>query len=71
METQRVTGQNKGISRLPSAAPRTFSGQSQSDRPYAVHLKIYSQRVLNLTLVDLPGLTRVRHLVNSLSHAAC
>lgn len=26
-----------------------------------IHLKIYSKNILNLTLVDLPGLTKVRH----------
>lgn len=40
-ETQRIAGQNKGISRLP------------------INLKIYSTKVLNLTLVDLPGLTKI------------
>ena len=40
-ETDRVAGQNKGISRKP------------------IHLKIYSPHVLNLTLVDLPGITKV------------
>lgn len=41
LETARIAGQNKGISRLP------------------INLKIYSTRVLNLTLVDLPGLTKI------------
>lgn len=40
-ETQRVAGQNKGISRIP------------------INLKVYSDKVLNLTLVDLPGLTKI------------
>lgn len=40
-ETDRVAGNNKGISRSP------------------IHLKIYSKNVLNLTLIDLPGLTKV------------
>lgn len=40
-ETERVTGNNKGISSEP------------------IRLKIYSPRVLNLTLVDLPGVTKV------------
>ncbi|KAL0140014.1 Dynamin central region-domain-containing protein [Mucor lusitanicus] len=39
-ETDRVAGNNKGISRSP------------------IHLKIYSKNVLNLTLIDLPGLTK-------------
>ncbi|KAH3679356.1 hypothetical protein WICMUC_001037 [Wickerhamomyces mucosus] len=41
LETSRIAGKNKGISRLP------------------INLKIYSPKVLNLTLVDLPGITKV------------
>jgi len=40
-ETDRGTGQNKGISNVP------------------INLRVYSPRVLNLTLVDLPGMTKV------------
>ncbi|MFH4978863.1 hypothetical protein AB6A40_005572 [Gnathostoma spinigerum] len=40
-DTDRVTGQNKGISPLP------------------IHLRVFSPNVLNLTLIDLPGLTKV------------
>uniref|UniRef100_A0A1A7WAB9 Dynamin-1-like protein n=1 Tax=Iconisemion striatum TaxID=60296 RepID=A0A1A7WAB9_9TELE len=40
-ETDRITGNNKGI----------------SDEP--IHLKIFSPHVVNLTLVDLPGITKV------------
>jgi replication fork clamp-binding protein CrfC len=40
-ETDRITGNNKGISNNP------------------IHLKIFSPRVLALTLVDLPGMTKV------------
>lgn len=40
-ETNRLTGQNKGISSQP------------------ISLRIYSPDVLNLTLVDLPGITKV------------
>ena len=40
-ETDRLTGKNKGISRMP------------------INLKVYSSRVVDLTLVDLPGITRV------------
>jgi replication fork clamp-binding protein CrfC len=40
-ETDRVTGNNKGVSNI------------------AISLNIYSPQVLNLTLVDLPGMTRV------------
>ncbi|XP_056637155.1 dynamin-like [Diorhabda sublineata] len=40
-ETDRITGNNKGISTLP------------------INLKIYSPHVLNLTLIDLPGMTKV------------
>ncbi|CAJ0607899.1 unnamed protein product [Cylicocyclus nassatus] len=40
-ETDRVTGQNKGIS------------------PHPINLRVFSPNVLNLTLIDLPGLTKV------------
>ncbi|XP_062845006.1 dynamin-1a [Trichomycterus rosablanca] len=40
-ETDRVTGQNKGISPVP------------------INLRVSSPNVLNLTLVDLPGMTKV------------
>ena len=40
-ETDRATGQNKGISPIP------------------INLRVHSPRVLNLTLVDLPGMTKV------------
>ncbi|RWS30856.1 dynamin-like protein, partial [Leptotrombidium deliense] len=40
-ETDRATGNNKGISPVP------------------INLRIYSPHVLNLTLIDLPGLTKV------------
>ncbi|XP_055550265.1 dynamin isoform X4 [Wyeomyia smithii] len=40
-ETDRVTGNNKGISNIP------------------INLRVYSPHVLNLTLIDLPGLTKV------------
>ncbi|KAM4553727.1 dynamin-1-like protein isoform 2-T2 [Fundulus diaphanus] len=40
-ETERITGNNKGI----------------SDEP--IHLKIFSPHVVSLTLVDLPGITKV------------
>uniref|UniRef100_A0A4W3JRB2 dynamin GTPase n=1 Tax=Callorhinchus milii TaxID=7868 RepID=A0A4W3JRB2_CALMI len=41
VETDRVTGINKGISSIP------------------INLRIYSPSVLNLTLIDLPGITKV------------
>merc|ERR1712137_833517 len=40
-ETDRETGQNKGLS------------------PKPIRLRVYSPHVLNLTLVDLPGMTRI------------
>ncbi|CEF63342.1 Dynamin [Strongyloides ratti] len=40
-ETDRITGQNKGISAIP------------------INLRVFSPHVLNLTLIDLPGLTKV------------
>ncbi|XP_062891838.1 dynamin-3 isoform X4 [Mobula hypostoma] len=41
VETDRVTGSNKGISAIP------------------INLRVYSPHVLNLTLIDLPGITKV------------
>jgi len=40
-ETDRVTGENKGISNLP------------------INLRVHSPNVLNITLIDLPGLTKL------------
>ncbi|XP_065200561.1 dynamin-like [Planococcus citri] len=40
-ETNRLTGKNKGISKIP------------------INLSIYSPHVLNFTIIDLPGLTKV------------
>uniref|UniRef100_A0A0N5A7N0 Dynamin n=1 Tax=Syphacia muris TaxID=451379 RepID=A0A0N5A7N0_9BILA len=40
-ETDRLTGQNKGISPVP------------------INLRVFSPNVLNLTLIDLPGMTKV------------
>jgi dynamin 1-like protein len=36
------------------------AGQNKGVSKLPIHLKIYSPNVLNLTLVDLPGLTKVR-----------
>lgn len=36
------------------------SNKGISDDP--IRLRIYSNKVVNLTVVDLPGLTKVRHL---------
>ncbi|XP_041958795.1 dynamin-2-like [Alosa sapidissima] len=41
VETDRITGSNKGISPIP------------------INLRVYSPNVLNLTLIDLPGMTKV------------
>lgn len=41
LETERVAGSNKGISKVP------------------IQLRICSPRLLNLTLVDLPGITKI------------
>lgn len=38
-----------------------LSGTNKGICPDAIHLKIFSPNVLNLTLVDLPGLTKVRY----------
>ena len=36
------------------------AGQNKGVSKLPIHLKVYSPNVLNLTLVDLPGLTKVR-----------
>lgn len=38
------------------------AGSNKGISRLPIHLKIYSERVLNLTLVDLPGLTKVSRL---------
>lgn len=38
------------------------AGQNKGVSKLPIHLKIHSPNVLNLTLVDLPGLTKVRIL---------
>lgn len=61
-ETLRVAGSNKGISRLPIHLSMSGSWRSivvvVTDRLCYV-TEIYSPNVLNLTLVDLPGLTKI------------
>jgi dynamin 1-like protein len=39
------------------------AGQNKGVSKLPIHLRIYSPRVLDLTLVDLPGLTKVRWVV--------
>ena len=39
------------------------AGQNKGISKLPIHLRIYSPDVLDLTLVDLPGLTKVRYLV--------
>uniref|UniRef100_A0A2P2MXC9 Dynamin-related protein 1E n=1 Tax=Rhizophora mucronata TaxID=61149 RepID=A0A2P2MXC9_RHIMU len=36
-----------------------MTGRSKQISPVPIHLSIYSPNVVNLTLVDLPGLTKV------------
>lgn len=57
-ETIRVTGMNKAISKLPSPSCGLPDARSPL-MTVAVQLKLYSEHVLNLTLVDLPGLTKI------------
>jgi dynamin 1-like protein len=39
-----------------------LAGQNKGISRMPIHLKIYSPKVLSLTLVDLPGLTKVQYL---------
>lgn len=41
------------------AETERMSGNNKGISPEAINLKIYSHRVVNLTLVDLPGITKV------------
>lgn len=45
-------------SQIPALTLLVIALQGISPEP--LYLKIYSPRVLNLTLVDLPGITKVR-----------
>jgi replication fork clamp-binding protein CrfC len=36
------------------------TGKNKGVSPAPINLKIYSSHVLNLTIVDLPGMTRVK-----------
>ena len=40
-----------------------LAGNNKGICPEPINLKIYSTSVVNLTLVDLPGITKVCHLV--------
>lgn len=45
-----------------------ISGNNKGVSPEPIHLKIFSPNVVNLTLVDLPGMTKVRIVA---AHCAC
>lgn len=84
IETEQMTGTNKVLTLFESFSPlvrvplvqmpfwclslNSFSC-FQGISPEPLYLKIYSPHVLNLTLVDLPGITKVRHLEIVLSVA--
>uniref|UniRef100_H2MTH7 Interferon-induced GTP-binding protein Mx n=1 Tax=Oryzias latipes TaxID=8090 RepID=H2MTH7_ORYLA len=53
-ETDRITGHNKGISPPPVPLPDDMF----MDGPFVMSL-VFAPAVLNLTLVDLPGMTKV------------
>lgn len=54
-ETDRTTGHNKGAKNSFNLIINGFLGIS----PVPINLRVFSPRVLNLTLVDLPGMTKV------------
>ena len=59
-ETLRVAGGNKGISRLPIHLSSWVSSKTGAQFLTCDHqTEIHSPNVLNLTLVDLPGLTKI------------
>lgn len=39
-----------------------MAGNNKGICPEPINLKIYSTKVVNLTLVDLPGITKVRNI---------
>ncbi|CAA6657202.1 unnamed protein product [Spirodela intermedia] len=51
----------RGDSRISEIQDETdrITGKSKQISPVPIHLSIYSPKVVNLTLVDLPGLTKV------------
>lgn len=57
-ETYRVAGQNKVRCHLLLVDTRVHT-DAQGVSKLPINLKIYGPGVLNLTLVDLPGLTKV------------
>lgn len=42
-----------------------MAGSNKGICPEPINLKIYSTRVVNLTLVDLPGITKVFNKINT------
>jgi dynamin 1-like protein len=57
-ETYRVAGQNK-VRRVDLGTSTSRIDKEQGVSKLPINLKIYGPGVLNLTLVDLPGLTKV------------
>lgn len=55
---QKFTDFNKIRTEISTETDR-LTGKNKGISPHPMNLKIYSPHVLNLTLVDLPGLTRV------------
>jgi dynamin 1-like protein len=51
------------IKREIEAETARIAGSNKGINRQPINLKIYSGSVLNLTLVDLPGLTKVRKLI--------
>lgn len=48
-----------------------LAGANKGISRMPIHLRVYSPKVLNLTLVDLPGLTKVRYKEIGLSEGVC
>uniref|UniRef100_A0AAQ4RFE1 dynamin GTPase n=1 Tax=Gasterosteus aculeatus aculeatus TaxID=481459 RepID=A0AAQ4RFE1_GASAC len=53
------------------AETERISGNNKGVSDEPIHLKIFSPHVVNLTLVDLPGLTKVRKLSGNILWMSC
>jgi dynamin 1-like protein len=56
------------IRREIEAETARIAGSNKGINRSPINLKIYSPHVLSLTLVDLPGLTKVQHPLRSIPH---
>ena len=68
VKVHEIAGEPEGdIRREIEQETFRVAGQNKGISKLPIHLRIYSPNVLDLTLVDLPGLTKVRILQHSMS----